>query len=155
MKHGPVVHNVAEYYGLGHSVSFFQINNFRRMSACSVGQNWLGWSWARGEARIEMILVHCPLDRIKLYNLYGKNWIDYYRFDFHHGARAPGKVNVASPLTVGKYARGQSRRDSGCSSTYRQRWEIIDCKTDSDDQNFESLPGLGQSIPEGATFILT
>ena len=28
-------------------------------------------------------------------------------------------------------------------------------KTDSDDQNFESLPGLGQSIPEGATFILT
>ena len=99
MKHGPVVHNVAEYYGLGHSVSFFQINNFRRMSACSVGQNWLGWSWARGEARIEMILVHCPLDRIKLYNLYGKNWIDYYRFDFHHDARAPGKVNVASPLS--------------------------------------------------------
>ena len=41
----------------------------------------------RGEASIEMTLVHCPLHRKK-------------NILFTCGARAPGKVTVASPLIV-------------------------------------------------------
>jgi len=31
---------------------------------------------SRGEARIEMTLMHSPLHKTKLYNLYGKNGVN-------------------------------------------------------------------------------
>ena len=81
-----------------------------------------------------MILVHCSLDRIKLYNLYGKNWIDYYRFDFHHGARAPGKVTVASHLiTMDRDidVRGDPKESNSIRPFVNLSVEEVDCMHDS------------------------